>query len=383
VKRYTHAVPLHPEDRDIVERVLASALRGSPESQEIWAQFLLSLSHRLDAIPNTGDGLIQKASVAGFLLAALLRNCYPGDAGAFYWQAGELRKTVFRLAESLGVHLLPVHFYSPVPAVRQLDPVIFSRRSELPGIDLNEAAQLALLSTFAEKFRHEYDRFPMDKPPGSMPHTFFVSNGYYQGVDAEILYCMVRHFKPRRILEIGSGYSTYLSAASIARNSEEDTSYRCELVAIEPFPNEVLAKGFPGLTRLIPKRVQEVPWSEFQRLEENDILFIDSSHVLKIGSDVQYEYLEILPRLQIGVLVHVHDVFLPLEYPADWVLQMNRYWTEQYLLQAFLAFNRAFAVVVAGSWLHATHPDVLESTFRTFKHDQARRLGFFWMRRSA
>jgi predicted O-methyltransferase YrrM len=192
---------------------------------------------------------------------------------------------------------------------------------------------------------------------------------------------MIRYFKPRRIYEIGSGYSTYLSAQAVRKNVEQDRSYQCELVAIEPYPNEILRGGFLGLCRLIAKQVQDVTLSEFEKLEENDILFIDSSHVLKIASDVQYEYLDILPRLNKGVIVHFHDIFLPKEYPKEWVLQLRIFWTEQYLLQAFLAFNESFEILWAGSYMHFKQAAKLESAFNSYDRNKTLP-GSFWMRRT-
>jgi len=142
-----------------------------------------------------------------------------------------------------------------------------------------------------------------------------------------------------------------------------------ELIAIEPYPNEVLRRGFPGLSRLIPRKVEEVDLSQFDELKQNDILFIDSSHVLRIGNDVQYEYLEVLPRINKGIIIHIHDIFLPMEYPKNWVLKMHRFWSEQYLLQAFLAFNSAFEILWAGSYMHLRHPDQLEKAFSSYNRD--------------
>jgi len=114
----------------------------------------------------------------------------------------------------------------------------------------------------------------------------------------------------------------------------------------------------------------------------NDILFIDSSHVLKIGSDVQYEYLEILPRLAPGVLVHLHDIFLPMEYPKNWILTDHYFWNEQYLLQAFLIHNVAMKVLWAGSYMHLQYPAILEQTFSSYNRGK-RWPGSFWMQLQA
>ena len=139
-----------------------------------------------------------------------------------------------------------------------------------------------------------------------------------------------------------------------------------------------MKNGFPGLSQLVLSKIQDVPLSEFCSLEENDILFIDSSHVLKVGSDVQHEYLEILPRLKKGVIVHCHDIFLPEEYPKNWVLNNYVFWNEQYLLQAFLSFNESFKVLWAGNYMHLMHSDKLEQIFSSYKKDKVMP-GSFWM----
>jgi predicted O-methyltransferase YrrM len=187
---------------------------------------------------------------------------------------------------------------------------------------------------------------------------------------------MIRHFKPRRMIEVGSGMSTLLAAEAIRKNEVE--GYSCSFTAIEPYPRQFLRHGVPGLTELLEAKVQSVPIERFCALEANDIVFIDSSHVVKIGGDVVYEFLELLPRLKPGVIVHYHDIFLPAEYPS-WVLDDRRFWTEQYLLQAFLAFNSAFEVLMAGSFLHIHHSADLKAAFSSY--DPANVWpGSFWMR---
>src|SRR5262249_5831168 len=155
-----------------------------------------------------------------------------------------------------------------------------------------------------------------------------------------VYYALIRHFRPKRIIEIGSGNSTVLAAAACMTNQKEYGAAP-RLTAIEPYPNEILKKGLPGLTELIDQPLQKVDLGLFQTLEEGDILFIDSSHVLRAGNDVELEYLEIIPRLKPGVFVHVHDVSLPRRYPKCYFDQ-QLFWNEQQLLQAFLAFNSRF-----------------------------------------
>jgi Methyltransferase domain len=172
--------------------------------------------------------------------------------------------------------------------------------------------------------------------------------------------------------------STLLAAEAVRRNKLE--GHPCAFAAIEPYPREFLRRGVPGLTELLEAKVQSVPVERFYALESNDILFIDSSHVVKIGGDVIYEYLDLIPRLQSGVIVHCHDIFLPAEYPKSWVLENRWFWTEQYLLQAFLAFNSAFEVLIAGSFLHLSHSEKLTAAFASYNPATVWP-GSFWMRR--
>ena len=132
---------------------------------------------------------------------------------------------------------------------------------------------------------------------------------------------------------------------------------------MEPFPDEILKGGFAGLAALEAKKVQEVRLDVFDRLESGDILFIDTSHVVKTAGDVNYLFLEVVPRLNPGVIIHVHDIFFPKEYPKEWVLDQQRFWTEQYLLQAFLAFNSEFEVLFGNSYIATRYPDAFRSTF--------------------
>jgi predicted O-methyltransferase YrrM len=298
-------------------------------------------------------------------------------ATAYQSRLENFLKRSFSLWQKLGVHVVPNHFYHPIPDTRTLKDELWQSQSEVVGVDFNDERQCELLALFCQRYAAEYETFPREKT--STPQQYYVNNGAFESVDGEVLYSMIRHFKPRRIFEIGSGNSTYLSAQAALRNQQED-GRECSLTAFEPYPNEVLRAGFPGLAQLVKSKVQEVPLEKFEELEENDILFIDSSHVLKIGSDVQYEYLEILPRLRRGVIVHVHDIFLPSEYPREWVMKNYTFWNEQYLLQAFLAFNESFEVLWGGSYMHLAHPDKLEAAFNSY--DRFKRWpGSFWMRR--
>jgi Methyltransferase domain len=229
---------------------------------------------------------------------------------------------------------------------------------------MNDAMQLDLLRSHFPKYREEYNNLAIEPPPGQKRP--------FRGVDALVAYCMVRHFQPQLIIEVGSGWSSLVLSEASARNKTSAP------ISIDPFPSDVLRKDFPASASLIEKKVQELDLEFFSQLGSGDILFIDSSHTVKIGSDVNYLFLEVLPRLRPGVIVHVHDIFMPFEYRRDWVLDEFRFWTEQYILQAFLTCNSEFEVLVANSYLNHYHQQELKSAFPGLPSWAG---GSFWMRR--
>ena len=282
---------------------------------------------------------------------------------------------IFPFWEKCGFHVTPVHFYQPIPDTQSLPDALWNTRSELQGIDMNDCFQLDLLRKQFPKFRDEYDNLPTEPPPGERRP--------FRGVDALVGYCMVRYFQPQLIIEVGSGFSSLVLGQAAAKNKNS------ALVCIEPFPREFLKQGFPGLERLIEKKVQDIDLEFFSQLHSGDILFIDSSHTVKIGGDVNYLFLEVLPRLKPGVIVHIHDIFLPFEYRRDWVLDEFRFWSEQYLLQAFLTFNSEFEVLMANSYMAHKHLADVKTAFPTLENLGTMTSmsstkwggGSFWMRR--
>jgi Methyltransferase domain len=275
------------------------------------------------------------------------------------------RRELFRAWERHGFHVTPVHFYEPIPATQSLPETLWSRPSELVGIDMNDSMQLDLLRNHFTRFRDEYDNLPVEPPPGQKRP--------FRGVDALVAYCMVRHFQPRLVIEVGSGFSSLVLGQATGKNKSSS------LICIDPFPSDLLRKGsIPSLRSLVERKVQDLDVEFFSQLGSGDILFIDSSHTVQIGGDVNYLFLEVLPRLRPGVIVHVHDIFLPFEYRRDWVVDEFRFWAEQYLLQAFLIFNSDFEVLLANYYLSHYHQEQLKATFPAL-HGWVG--GSFWMRR--
>lgn len=265
----------------------------------------------------------------------------------------------FRGLQRLGITVTPNHFYWPVPDIHDLESRAWAADSVPVGFDLCLDRQVKLAGQLAARYGQEWS-FP-ERAAG--PTEYHYNNGLFETVDAEMAYCFVRDFKPSRIIEVGGGFSTRILAAAVQANRVRD-DVEGELITIEPFPSP----GLQRITNLIPSRIQEVDLEMFLSLQDGDILFLDSSHVVSVGSDVVREYLEILPRLQPGVIVHVHDIFLPSDYPRDAVLSNFCFWSEQYLLQAFLAFNPRFEVLWASSAMQHYHPDVLLENFPRWDH---------------
>lgn len=240
----------------------------------------------------------------------------------------------------------PGHFYSPIvdlEEINQNESQIFNPEKELNGINLNEAAQWKLLSQFPQY----YKVLPFTNERNSNLRYYY-NNTFYSYSDAIFLFCMLLHFRPKRIIEIGSGFSSAL----LLDTNELHFDDSILITFIEPYPDNLqsLVKPTDKFT-LIEKKIQEVDLSIFETLEENDILFIDSTHVGKTNSDVLFELFEILPRLKKGVKIHVHDIFYPFEYPKDWILNHNRSWNEIYLLRAFLMYNNHFNILAFNTFL--------------------------------
>ncbi|MBN2026964.1 MAG: class I SAM-dependent methyltransferase [Actinobacteria bacterium] len=286
---------------------------------------------------------------------------------------------MFSLCQKMGVNITPVHYESTIPVIGELPESLWDSKSEMVGVDLKEDRQLELLREFSNKFRNEYERFPAED--SGRPGEYYMNNRFFAGYDAKTLYCFVRHFKPKRVIEIGSGYSTLILVQSLLKNREENPDDDGELLIIDPYPRDFVRECSTALrSSLRETRVQDISLSEFDALGADDILFIDSSHALCIGSDVQYEILEIFPRLRPGVIIQLHDIFLPGEYPRSWVMDRVRFLNEQYLLQAFLAFNRQFEVLLAPRYIYFSRPVDLYQTLGTERENFALPVSF-WLRR--
>lgn len=254
-----------------------------------------------------------------------------------------------------GFYILPNHFYQPIPDILNLNKKIFVDKSPMYGINMNDDIQLDLLKNKFSKYRKEFESFSVT--PNVKEYEFHLNNLAFDGLDALVYYSMIKTFKPKNIIEVGSGWSTKLAAKAASRIPTS------KVFSIEPYPQSFMQKGFPGFTKQITKEVQDVPADFFTRLKKNDILFIDSSHTVKTGGDVNYLIFNILPKLNKGVLVHIHDIFFPDDYPEVWIKEAHKFWNEQYLLQAFLMFNHKYEVIYGNTYMGRKYPEEVKKVF--------------------
>jgi len=275
------------------------------------------------------------------------------------------------MSDRLGLHVLTTHYYEPT--YREVDlPADTTGERPLPGLDLNVDGQLALLARCT--FQAELQAIPRIKPDDM---AYGYSAAMFGPGDAEMAYNMIRLFRPRRIVEIGSGDSTLIAQLAIRANRAADPGYDCRQTCIEPYEKPWLERAAVTLHRA---RVEQVDLAVFDALAADDILFVDSSHVIRPHGDVLREFLEIIPRLQPGVIVHVHDIYTPRDYPERYLRRQRRLWNEQYLLEAYLSFNPRAEVLCAANWLSHNHRAAFAAACPVFGADPEREPASFWFR---
>lgn len=279
-------------------------------------------------------------------------------------------------AARVGYDVVRHHFYSPLPDIDHLQPGLWPGPQPTPGLDMKIEAAVELVRVDLRPFLDEWH--PPIEQTGT-PGEFFVKNISYASVDAEVLYAMVRHRKPKNVVELGSGASSHVIDLARRRNADDGSPFAHTI--FDPFPFEANPMGRVDAATVKPKFAQDIHLEELSMLEAGDVLFVDTTHTVKTGGDVNRIVLEIVPSLKPDVLVHVHDIFLPYEYPKHWVVENRFAWAEQYLLQAFLAFNDSFEVIFPSHAVAREHPEVLRDAIPSFANGDFRP-GSFWFRRT-
>ncbi|HAQ33853.1 MAG: hypothetical protein CMF74_18730 [Maricaulis sp.] len=281
----------------------------------------------------------------------------------------ELRTRLFTDSQKFGVNFLPVHFYNPVPDLDHIPESTWSLRYDsIPGLEVDidkVEALLKKLGAYSEEFA--------GTKTGATSRAW--GGESFGAGDATLLYCMLRHFKPKRVIEIGSGVSTLVGLRAFDANGSG--RYTC----IEPYPNRTITDlAHRKRIELKDEFVQNVPIEEFKKLEAGDVLFIDSTHVAQIGSDVVYELLHVVPHINPGVIVHVHDIFLPAEFSPEWIKDKQLFWNEQYVLAAFMAFNTDYEMLIPNYALRDIEA-LRQASAANFPNVEHPGGGSFWFRR--
>jgi len=309
---------------------------------------------------------------------------------SFWGDLGLLAPAVRRMAETgngtdacleQGCLPMPVHYYSPVPDIEDLRARrVWDRRSPMAGVDMREAQQLALLAELGRDFGAEC-RWPHE--PSRDGSEFYTDNSSFSYGCAAATHALIRKLKPRRVIEAGSGFSSRVIAAALRMN-EKDSGERAEYTVVDPFPGDALQR-LAGVGRVLRQRVELLEADVFRTLGENDILFVDSGHTVRAGGDVNFLVLDILPVLAPGVVVHFHDIALPYEYAEVYFTnpKFRVFWTEAYLLQAFLCHNAAYEVLLAMNFLMQDHAAAFRSAWPHYDPPIHRFPSHsFWIRRA-
>lgn len=296
-------------------------------------------------------------SIVGVIDIILVPFIIPSALTMWLTRRIGLQKLPFSRKVMLKIRLLPIidHYYEPLINPKHLRFSLRNKRN-LVGINWNIEEQLRLLNEF--KYQSELLNFS-DLPTNNIKEFYYRNNSFEIG-DACYWYSIIRLKKPKKIIEIGSGHSTRMAQAAINKNQQENPNYSCKHICIEPYEMPWLSQMNVDLVR---KKVETLDLELFQKLERNDILFIDSSHMIRPQGDVLFEFLEILPILKSGVIVHIHDIFSPRDYLDQWIIEDIKLWNEQYLLEAFLTNNKDWKIIGAVNLLKNDYFESIKSKF--------------------
>jgi len=285
-----------------------------------------------------------------------------------------LKNTPFIEIQRLGFHFQGNDFYSPLNDCDFLtnNPDLWKERPPHSEINWNIDGQLEVakrVGNYVEELRNIPENHPTDKL------EYCWNNPFWNNSDALVQYGIYRDIKPNRIVEVGCGFSSLLMQRALEKNDNN-----CQVTQVEPYPNPALFNLFPDNWSHHQCMLQRAPFEIFESLESGDVLFYDGSHCSKAASDVNWFFFEILPRLSPGVIIHIHDIFLPDDYPEPWIFERGQTWNEQYLLQAFLMHNPDYEIIMANRFLWKKHADILDKYYRGVQPSYG---CSFWIKKTA
>jgi predicted O-methyltransferase YrrM len=241
-----------------------------------------------------------------------------------------------------GIFPLRNHYYEPLFNFKQLKKKLYKDRN-LPGINFNLNQQLNNLSSLV----YTNELIDLNLKKNSTNFNFNIKNGFFEHGDAEIYYQLIRHIKPKNILEIGSGHSTLIALEAIKKNKNID-KINTKINCVEPYENTWL-DNFN--IKIIRKKIEDLNTNYYLSLKSGDILFIDSSHMIRPQGDVLKIFFEIIPKLKKGVIIHIHDIFTPKDYPEKWLINEHRFWNEQYLVEALMMNKNRYEIYLMLNYL--------------------------------
>lgn len=274
---------------------------------------------------------------------------------------GFILRNVLKLLRNRGYYVTKPSYNNPIPDKKYLleHDGYWKKLYPCHGIKFNDEKQLSMCEELA-KFAPEINGLPKDVLNPEMNQSFL-------DMDLEFLYCMIRLIKPKKFIEIGGGWSSLIAMHALDHNKKE--GYNCRHILIEPYPSKYFVEqgSFELADEFIKRPIQEVSIEYFKTLSENDVLFIDTSHITKYGSDVNYLYFHIIPLIGSGCYVHIHDIFIPSDYFEEWIFKRNMFYSEQYLIMAFIMYNHDFQITLAVQYLSQKYRGKLESLFPRFE----------------
>lgn len=283
-----------------------------------------------------------------------------------------LQHVDFREIQRLGFHFQRNDYYSSLNDCQFLDANrdLWADPFEPYDIDWNLRGQLEVAREVSA-FVHELVDIPFH--PTGPPAAYHWNNDFWNNADALVQYGLIRSRRPKRVVEIGCGWSSLLLAKALTRNASPFAVFQ-----VEPYPNPEIFKQLASDWKHYQCILQRAPLEIFDQLDVGDILFYDGSHCSKVASDVNWFFFRILPRLRSGVLIHLHDILFPCDYPEEWIFERGQTWNEQYVLQAFLMNNSKYRVVIANQYLFTHCKEELD---RLYQGVQPSHGVSFWMQK--
>ena len=269
------------------------------------------------------------------------------------WESPEVRGEI----NLQGINVIPSNYYSTVPSVDEIENSFEYRTdAEIYNTGIFDHEEIKRFTMTLSAYSSEFD--PPIEGDQENPSGYFWKAPGFSYSDAMAYYCILRHFKPDHVLEVGAGFSTLIADAAIRRNGAG------RLTLIEPYPRKFL-RSLDTVDRMVESAVQDIPISDaIELVESSDIWFIDSTHTVKTGSDCLYMYLKVMPEVKRDLVVHTHDVFLPFGMPKNWALRKHIYWTEQYLLYAYMLDNPKVEVLFGSTYVNRRAPDAMRALMR-------------------